>query len=244
MLLFGDSASAGQRLNRSADDSARRRRRNFLRECAAHAGAFPGFNFPGLIHFGEVENRPTGRTVPDKSSAFIELSIDPVQITGGVAEYPRAISAPAAVIRPNLFGIFLQHHPPHRGVVYIAQRRELLPGRHEGLLTTHCLRLSSWPCAAFLQDFPDAPLAHRDAFFVRTAKPVPLNDCAIVLRTGRRFGHADLGQSRPGCEKRMKPPAFDATPGSARRSNEPCPIGSSPGSRLVCVRNEDGSPSL
>lgn len=68
------------------------------------------------------------------SAAFVEISIDPVQITGVVTEYAGAVTALTAVVRAYLFGIFLQHHPSHRGVVYVAQRRELLPGRHEGLL--------------------------------------------------------------------------------------------------------------
>src|SRR5579862_770423 len=110
-----------------------RRGWEFPGEFAARARTFPGLDFPELIHLGEVKNSAAGGAIAENGAARVEFAVNPVRVAGRVTKHPRAIAPLAAVVRPDFLLIFLQHHSPHRGVVEIAQRRELLPGGHDGI---------------------------------------------------------------------------------------------------------------
>jgi hypothetical protein len=97
---------------------------------APRLGTLPGLDFPGFVYFCQISNSAATGTFPDESARIIESAADEIRIPIEVTENARAVAPRACMIRPECVRTFLQHHAPHERVVKIAERRELLSGRH------------------------------------------------------------------------------------------------------------------
>jgi hypothetical protein len=101
-----------------------------FRKIAARVRTLQGLYLVKPVRLRQIESGSAAWTSLDRRPRIIERAFNEVEVTGGVAEYPGAIGPPASMKGAGFVRGLVQHHPLHWGMMQIAQRSELLPGRH------------------------------------------------------------------------------------------------------------------
>jgi hypothetical protein len=107
-------------------DLARCWRVNSFDVVTLHHCTFPRLNLQRMIYFSEIEGPCTGRTLAIRQARNIKPVVRKIRISVAIAENTTTV-APLALVerRDFLRRRLLEHDPPHRTMVKIAQRKTL-----------------------------------------------------------------------------------------------------------------------